>query len=97
MQRKLMSKVFLVPGYISPDHYLSEWFKVNSIFVTGLDAYDTMIKLNYSRKKLEISGHPKYDFLKTIKSDDSKNIIEKQFHIDTKKTIDCTCNVTMVA
>ncbi len=76
-----------VPGYISPDHYLSEWFKVNSIFVTGLDAYDTMIKLNYSRKKLEISGHPKYDFLKTIKSDDSKNIIEKQFHIDTKKPL----------
>jgi hypothetical protein len=76
-----------VPGYNTPVPYLSEWFKVNSMFVTGLDSYDTMIKLNYSEKKLKLSGDPKYDFFKSIKSDDSKNVITKQFQLDIKKPL----------
>jgi len=86
-KKNMVQSYSLLPGYIRPYPFLSEWFKVNKIFLTGLDALNVMLKLNYSRKKLQISGHPKYDILKIIKSDESKRFIEKQFNIDVGKPL----------
>jgi len=77
----------LLPGYISPQPFLSEWFKVNKIFVHGLDGYEALLKLGYEKNKLLISGNPKYDFLNTLISHYAKKILEDQIRIDSKKPL----------
>ena len=77
----------LLPGYISPQPLLAEWFKVNKIFVHGLDGLNSMLELGYDRSRLLISGNPKYDFLKTLNSLRARAILKKQYHIEVENPL----------
>ena len=83
-----------IPSYFIPSTIINanplhaDWYHANKICLYGLQGLETLPSLGYNKKRLILTGNPKYDFLKSIDPIHSKQILEKNFKIDkTKKLV----------
>jgi len=70
-----------VPGIV-PQPLLSDWFHAEKIFVNGIENIDTLTALGYDKKRLILTGNPRYDYLKNVNKEQSKKIIEEKLGIN---------------
>jgi len=77
-----------LPAAIEPFPIFSDWFSADKIFVDGKNGEDTLIKLGYSKTRIELTGNPKYDNFQKFDKDESKTKLAKNYSVEiTKKMI----------
>jgi len=78
----------ILPGAIEPFPIFSDWFSADKIFVHGKNGEDNLIKLGYSKTRIELTGNPKYDYFQKFDKIESKSKLAKNYAIEiTKKLI----------
>jgi len=77
----------LLPGIFDPFPHFLDWFHTDIICVNGINDFNSMINLGYDKKRIVITGSPKYDFIKTIDPAESKIYLENKHKIDSKKKL----------
>jgi len=79
--------VSFLPGYISPQPILADWFHAKKIFVHGNDGLESLEKLGYEKSRIIITGNPKYDYVKKLDVKKSKVELENLFQVNKNKKL----------
>ena len=76
-----------IPSPTSAYPQFTDCFHADKIFLEGLQGSDVMKKLGYADNRIEVTGGARFDLYKLINSNDSKNLLEKNFQINKEKKL----------
>lgn len=76
-----------VPSPSDPYAVFADWFHADKLFVDGIQGVELLTELGYDKNKTIISGSTKFDYLKTLSSQRSKRVLEKNHNIDSEKKL----------
>lgn len=77
----------MIPSLTAPNPIIREWFHAEKIFVPGKLGFNLLKNMGYNEQRIELIGHPKYDFLKNISLFEAKNKLKTVFDYDSRKKI----------
>lgn len=76
-----------VPSPSDPYPVFADWFHADKLFVDGIQGVELLTELGYEENKIIVSGSTKFDYLKTLSSQKTKKILEKNYNIDSEKKL----------
>lgn len=76
-----------VPSPSDPYPVFADWFHADKLFVDGIQGAELLTELGYEENKIIVSGSTKFDYLKTLSSQRTKRILEKNYNIDSEKKL----------
>jgi len=85
-RKKSIPSYTVVPSAFNPHPVCSNWFNADKILVYGEHGKSILRVLDYDTERIIITGHPKFDFLKTMDVDKIQNMLTKE-KIDPKNRI----------
>ena len=62
-------------------------YKADKICIYGVQGQETLAGYGISNDRIEITGNPRYDYVKDFDGADSKTVLERKYKIDTKSKI----------
>ena len=74
-------------GQLEEHPILSHWFHVDKILLQGTKFVEGLSHLGYNKDRMIITGYPINDFLKMMKTEESKKSLEQNYHINMKKKL----------
>lgn len=77
----------LLTAITNPNPIVREWFHADKIFVYGQHGKKMLMNLGYNEERIEVTGHPRYDFLKKISLVESRAFLKNEYAIDNTKKI----------
>jgi hypothetical protein len=77
----------MIPSLTAPNPIMKEWFHAEKIFVPGKLGFELLKNMGYEEERIELIGHPKYDFLANISLDEAKNKLKKVFDFNSTKQV----------
>ena len=77
----------MIPSLTAPNPIIKEWFHAEKIFVPGKLGFNLLKNMGYNEKRIELIGHPKYDFLTNISLSKAKNKLKTVFDYNSNKKI----------
>ncbi|MEM3159492.1 MAG: CDP-glycerol glycerophosphotransferase family protein [Nitrososphaera sp.] len=88
-----VAKKLRIPNYFIPSTIINanplhaNMYHAEKICMYGLQGYETFMKLGYDRRRVVLTGAPKYDHLKKLDPEETKKVLEKTQGIDSTKKL----------
>ena len=76
-----------IPSPPTPSPQIADGYHADKLFLEGLQGAEVMRRLGYEENRLEVTGGTRYDHFKSMNSDNSKKILEKNFLISKEKKL----------
>jgi len=75
------------PGIVNKKLEYPDLYKADKICIYGIQGFETLKSLGYDEKRIALTGNPRYDRLKNMDSNKSKEILSKTHNIDSNKKL----------
>jgi hypothetical protein len=86
--KKLKVPNYFIPSTITNANPLhANMYHAEKICMYGLQGMETFVQLGYDRRRLILTGAPKYDYLKTLEPRKTKKALEEMQGIDSSKKL----------
>lgn len=85
-----LAKNFKIPTFsvetliVDKNAISSMLYKANKICIYGMQGYETLLNYGIEKDRIEVTGNPKYDYIKKIDTTESKTILEQKYNINSK-------------
>src|SRR3989344_1270200 len=76
-----------IPSPPTPSPQIADGYHADKLFLEGLQGAEVMRRLGYEENRLEVTGGTRYDHFKSMNSDNSKKLLEKNFLISKEKKL----------